>query len=159
MMPEGEPVKQFKKEKKRVLMICLEAVFKNHVKKLELTDHWEVDSAALELYHIGESPNERAIDILAKNGIKDYDHVARCIQNKDFEDFDWILGMDDYNIGRLNELKPKNSLARVELLGKYHPSGEIIIEDPYFSEDKYSFQKVYEQCALSIKSFLNEANE
>lgn len=39
--------------------------------------------------------------------------------------------MDDYNIERLNELKPNNSLARVELLGKYNPSGEIIIEDPY----------------------------
>lgn len=56
-----------------------EAVFKNYVKKMELTDYWEVDSAALELYHIGESPNERAIDILAKNGIDDYDHVARFV--------------------------------------------------------------------------------
>ena len=40
--------------------------------------------------------------------------------------------MDYYNLDRLYEMKPKNSRAQVELLGEYNPSGEMIIEDPYF---------------------------
>lgn len=39
--------------------------------------------------------------------------------------------MDEFNLSRLNDLKPKNCRAKVELLGKYHPNGKIIIEDPY----------------------------
>ena len=44
-----------------------------------LSDYWEIDSAALEGYHIGESPNQRALDILAENGIDDYVHKARFV--------------------------------------------------------------------------------
>ncbi len=29
-------------------------------------------------------------------------------------------------------MKPKNARARVELLGRYDPQGELIIEDPYY---------------------------
>lgn len=41
--------------------------------------------------------------------------------------------MDDDNISDLNNLKP-NDLCRasVELLGKYDPTGELIIRDPYY---------------------------
>lgn len=40
--------------------------------------------------------------------------------------------MDDANIQELNGLKPKKCKAKVELLGSYDPSGEIIIRDPYY---------------------------
>ncbi|XP_051165993.1 low molecular weight phosphotyrosine protein phosphatase-like [Leptopilina boulardi] len=152
-------------EKKRVLMVCLgntcrstiaEAVFKNYAKKMNYL--WDVDSAGLRGYHIGEGPNQRTLDILAKNGIENYYHIAKVIKNQDFEDFDWILGMDEYNLSRLKELQPKNCRAKVELLGKYHPNGEIIIEDPYFENDVTSFQTVYEQCVACIKHFLEQKN-
>lgn len=40
--------------------------------------------------------------------------------------------MDEGNISHLNSIKPRGSKAKVELLGKYDPQGEVIIEDPYF---------------------------
>ncbi|XP_043484099.1 low molecular weight phosphotyrosine protein phosphatase 1-like [Leptopilina heterotoma] len=152
-------------EKKRVLMVCLgntcrstiaEAIFKNYVEKMNYL--WEVDSSGLRGYHVGEGPNQRALNILEKNGIKNYHHIAKVIKNQDFDDFDWIFGMDEYNLSKLIELKPKNCRAQVELLGKYHPSGEVIIEDPYFENNITSFQTVYDQCVACVENFLKQEN-
>lgn len=40
--------------------------------------------------------------------------------------------MDNDNIQDINGLKPKECRAKVELLGSYDPSGEVIIRDPYY---------------------------
>lgn len=40
--------------------------------------------------------------------------------------------MDNDNIRELEKKKPKNSKAKIELLGKYDPNGDIIIQDPYY---------------------------
>ena len=40
--------------------------------------------------------------------------------------------MDDSNISELKDLAPSNSTAKIELLGKYDPEGELIIRDPYY---------------------------
>ena len=49
----------------------------------------------------------------------------------DFYKFNWILGMDYYNIQLLINMQPETSISKIELLGQYDPSGEKIIEDPY----------------------------
>ncbi|XP_006620838.1 low molecular weight phosphotyrosine protein phosphatase-like isoform X1 [Apis dorsata] len=128
-------------EKKRVLMICLgnlcrspiaEAVFNDQINKLGLSDSWEVDSAAIIGYHIGKNPDHRSMSIIKEKGITNYSHRARQITRDDFIKFDWILAMDNSNIQYLNTMKPPNTTAKIELLGKYDPRGELTIRDPYY---------------------------
>ncbi|XP_043279435.1 low molecular weight phosphotyrosine protein phosphatase-like isoform X2 [Venturia canescens] len=154
-------------EKKRVLIICLgnicrspigEAVFQHLIKKDGLEDKWEVESAALIRYHLGKSPDHRAMSTLREKGITDYSHKARLITEEDFIKFDWILGMDNDNISDLNHMKPADSKAKIELLGKYDSKGEIIIRDPYFDNDSAGYAKAYEQCLRSLTSFLEQHN-
>lgn len=40
--------------------------------------------------------------------------------------------MDEINLSDLNEIKPTNTTARIELLGKYDYGNTEIIDDPYF---------------------------
>lgn len=54
------------------------------------------------------------------------------ILEADFNEFDWIFGMDHENVEDLNIQKPENCRAKVELLGNYHPKGNTIIQDPYY---------------------------
>lgn len=54
------------------------------------------------------------------------------IKQADFNEYDWIFGMDHENIKDLNSQKPENCRAKVTLLGSYDPSGDIIIRDPYY---------------------------
>ncbi|XP_014474630.1 PREDICTED: low molecular weight phosphotyrosine protein phosphatase-like [Dinoponera quadriceps] len=152
-------------QKKRVLMICLgnicrspiaEAVFDSEIGKRGLRNHWEVESAALIGYHTGKKPDHRALSTLKENGITNYSHRARPIKQNDFENFDWIFGMDNDNMIELNNLKPRACRAKVELLGSYDPSGEVIIRDPYYDSGNTGFQKAYEQCLRSVTAFLNK---
>jgi low molecular weight phosphotyrosine protein phosphatase len=54
------------------------------------------------------------------------------VKKSDFNEFDYIFGMDDDNMDDLNSLAPSGSKAKLELLGTYDPEGERIIRDPYY---------------------------
>lgn len=152
-------------QKKKVLMVCLgnscrspiaEAVFSNHLKRMNLNDFWEVDSAAILQYHVNKSPEPRAITTLNKNGITQYTHKARVIKKEDFYKFNWIFGMDGGIVYKLCEMQPADSTAKIELLGEYDPTGELHVRDPLFDDDSAGFEKAFEQADRSIKEFLNK---
>ncbi|XP_014214801.1 low molecular weight phosphotyrosine protein phosphatase-like isoform X2 [Copidosoma floridanum] len=131
--------------RKKVLMVC----FEDH----NIQDDWEVDSAALYDYHEGKNINTKSREVLEKHGITSYRHLARTITKEDFDNFDWILGMDYYNIQHLGQIQPQGSSATIELLGQYDLEGDKIIEDPYFDTDSSRFEKCYQQCLRFIPLF------
>ncbi|XP_076641595.1 low molecular weight phosphotyrosine protein phosphatase [Halictus rubicundus] len=151
-------------QKKKVLMVCLgnscrspiaEAVFSDQLKRMNLNNFWEVDSAAILQYHVNKSPEPRAMNTLNKNGITQYTHKARMIKKEDFYKFDWIFGMDRDIVCELCDIQPEDGRAKIELLGKYDPTGQLDIRDPLFDDDSIGFEKAFEQANRSIKEFLN----
>ena len=58
----------------------------------------EIDSAGTGAYHTLEPPDYRTMQTLRKNGISDYDHGARKVENDDFESFDYVFAMDGHNL-------------------------------------------------------------
>lgn len=102
------------------------------VKKAGVKREWEIDSAAIEAWHVGKRPNPRAVAVMEKYSLA-YDNRARQITTDDFYKFDYILGMDDYNVEDLTELKPNDAKAQIFLLGDFDPDpqGDRNIRDPY----------------------------
>jgi len=47
-----------------------------------LFNFWEVESAAILGYHVGNGPEPRAISTLRKAGITNYSHIARQVSYK-----------------------------------------------------------------------------
>jgi len=153
-------------EKRGVLFVCLgnicrspiaEAVFAHIIAERNLTDKWFCDSAATAGYHTGSQPDSRARNVLKNHSITTQ-HRARVLKKEDFTKFEYIFGMDHNNIEDINEVKPKNATAKVELLGSYDPEGELIIEDPYYQKGEKGFEKNYEQCLRSCNAFLDKVN-
>ena len=104
-----------------VLFVCIgnicrsptgEAVFKSLVDKEGLSDKIKVDSAGSSDYHIGEAPNNHSTESAAKRGYK-LEGRSRQYSEKDFEDFDYIIGMDVSNKLHLKALAPDDYRTQI----------------------------------------------
>lgn len=151
-------------DKRSVMFVCLgnicrspmaEAVFKHVVQENGVVDKWYAESAGIGGWHVGCSPDSRTMTVLQNNGIQ-FKHSAQQLVKEDFNKFDFIFGMDQSNMSELNSKKPKGSKAQVLLLGSFDPEGDTIIRDPYYDSDNRGFEKCYQQCMRSCKSFLNK---
>ncbi|XP_076340790.1 low molecular weight phosphotyrosine protein phosphatase-like isoform X2 [Tachypleus tridentatus] len=151
-------------KKKSVLFVCLgnicrspiaEAVFAHIARQRGVLDQWIIDSAATGDWHVGCQPDKRARNCMKKYGIE-MNHKARLVHEDDFNNFDYVFGMDENNINDLKEIAPRSYRAELELLGKYDPEGELIIQDPYYDRGDKGFERVYEQCIRCCNNFLDQ---
>lgn len=149
---------------KKILCICLgnicrspiaEAVFAKLIKERGLDGTWSVDSAALGSWHVGNSPDPRALSTLKKHDVP-YNNRARQITKADFEKFDFIFGMDDENMSALEHKAPKSTKAKLLLLGAFDPEEDRVIRDPYYDDGDAGFEKCYQQCMRSCAAFLDK---
>ncbi|XP_053680638.1 low molecular weight phosphotyrosine protein phosphatase 1-like [Anopheles nili] len=157
-------------EKKKALFICLgnicrspiaEAVFNKTISTAGVAEQWEVDSAAIGSWHVGRSPDHRALATM-KNHDLPYSNKARQIKKDDFEHYDYIFGMDEENIDDLKQRAPKASVgkAKILLLGDFDPEQPgAIIRDPYYDKGSEGFEQCYVKCVRCCSSFLAKAQK
>lgn len=141
--------------KKRVLAVCRGNICRSPTVDGLLRKHldpalFDVDSAAVMDWNIGKSPDPRSAKVAAERGIDISGLIARQVTDKDFADFDLILGMDRMNMEALNRLKPKGSRAGVAHLGALlHASKLNDIPDPYYDGEE-TFIEVFEMMETAV---------
>jgi low molecular weight phosphotyrosine protein phosphatase len=131
-----------------------------------------IDSCGTGAYHIGSSPDSRTMSTLKKNNITTYRHKARKFDpKKDFNDFEYILAMDDENLDDLQDLRKREvkkrgseeGVGRVMLFGEFgkrdtlgngRGKGEEV-QDPYYGGGE-GFDVAYEQAVRFTKGFLEQ---
>ncbi|WNK00366.1 low molecular weight protein-tyrosine-phosphatase [Thalassospiraceae bacterium LMO-JJ14] len=126
----------------RVLFVCLgnicrsptaEGVFRDLVRREGLSDRIQTDSCGTSDWHIGGPPDERACAEAERRGIDLSDLRARQIHPDDFNNFHYVLGMDDQNITRLLAQCPETGKERVKLFLSFAPEvGRSDVPDPYY---------------------------
>lgn len=99
--------------KKRVLFVCLgnicrspsaEAVFNNILEKEGLKNQIECDSAGTTAYHAGEPADKRMQGHAIQRGYR-LTSISRPVDPvTDFDEFDYIVGMDDNNVWDLKKM-------------------------------------------------------
>lgn len=151
----------------KILFVCLgnicrspmaEGLMKSKIENRSL-QNLAVDSAGTSNYHIGESPDKRMTETAAMHGIY-LSSRARQFKQKDFDEFDCIIPMDQSNKNNILKLarndKDKN---KVILMREYDEKSKgSDVPDPYFGGQK-GFEEVYEILDRSTEKLLNSILE
>ena len=126
----------------KVLFVCAgnicrsptaEGVFTQRVAQCQLARKITADSAGVGGWHIGEPPDRRAQAAALERGIDLSGLRARQVAATDFHAFDYVLAMDQDNLGALRTLRPADASATLSLFLDYAPSANITeVPDPYY---------------------------
>ena len=125
----------------KILFVCLgnicrspaaEGIMKAKLKRNGLVELFEIDSAGILSYHEGELPDSR---MRSHAALRDYvlDSCSRPVQYNDFFYYDRIIGMDERNISKLNQMAPDlESKAKISRMTDYcRCHSADYIPDPY----------------------------
>jgi protein-tyrosine phosphatase len=150
----------------KILMVCLGNICRSPLAEGILAsklpkDKFMVDSAGTGNYHIGKQPDSRSIAIAQKNGLDITNQRGRQFSSRDFDNFDYILAMDNSNYNYIIELaKTEEQKEKVDLiLNHLFPGDNVDVPDPYYGLQN-GFDMVYEMldetCAILAKKLIEK---
>lgn len=151
--------------KQRILFVCLgnicrspaaEGIFRDLVIRRDLQNRFEVDSAGTYAGHTGELADPRMRRAASARGIE-LTHRARQIREADFERFDRILVMDDYNYEDVHRLAPSRELAnKIYRMREFFQSSRYsYVPDPYY-EGRDGFELVLDLLEEGCQNLLED---
>jgi protein-tyrosine phosphatase len=143
--------------KTNVLMVCLgnicrsplaEGILKSKVNPEKV----HVDSAGTGDYHINDMPDSRSIAVAKRNGLDISNQRGRQFQSEDFERFDLIYVMDNFNFADVISLaRNEEDKKKVYLiLNEVFPGENVDVPDPY-QGGELGFKNVYKMLEEACK--------
>lgn len=116
------------------------------VKKAGISDRFFIDSKATSTEEIGNPPHYGTINKLRQMNIPVLKHAASQMTKADYENFDMIIGMDEWNYRNIMRIIKKDPEQKVSLLLDYtNRPGDIA--DPWYTGNfDQTFTDVMEGC-------------
>ena len=153
-------------EKKKILFVCLgnicrspsaEAVFRELVRREGMDQSIECDSAGTASYHIGEPADQRMQSHAIRRGYKLTSIARKFKPEYDFDNFDCIVAMDDYNEADLrNMASDTDELNKIVKITDFCSKGDYeSVPDPYYGGDD-GFELVLDILEDACEGLLNE---
>ncbi len=126
----------------KVLFVCLgnicrsptaDGIFRELVKREKLDQKITVDSAGTGDWHIGKAPDSRTVAAAKKRGYDLSVLRARQVSMADFDEFDYVLAMDNANLRDLQRLKPAHFTGHLGLFLEFgSDKNHREVPDPYY---------------------------
>ena len=126
----------------------------------QLTMEIEIDSAGTGDWHVGHPPDRRARAAGKRRGI-DVRGQARRVTTEDFDEFDYLIAMDQSNLDDLHRLAPhEEGRRKVALLRSFDPDSPpgAEVPDPYYG-DGSGFETVLDICESACHGLLQHIRE
>jgi low molecular weight protein-tyrosine phosphatase len=155
----------------KILFVCMgnicrsptaEGVFRKIIKEEQVEGYFIVDSAGTHAYHVGEVPDYRAQSAAKERNVELTHLRARKVIMGDFEDFDYILAMDEHNHAVLHKACPKKHRSKIKYFLEYAPHLETReVPDPYYG-GAYGFERVLdmvEEASIGLLNSLRKTGE
>ncbi len=135
------------------------AVMQSKVNQLGLELRVSIESSGTHAYHIGEQSDARSRQTAAARGI-DMEFIrAQKIAATDFTHYDFIYAMDADNLALLEQAKPQQSTAQLELFlsaaNRLGMTDRTIVPDPYYG-GAAGFTDVFDLVSIGCDAILHE---
>lgn len=127
---------------------------KELIRQNHLEDYIEVASAATSTEEIGNDIHYGTRDKLIQMGIPFTRRKARQITLKDYAEYDYLIGMDTYNIRNMLRLWGKDVDKKVHLLLEYAGSDRAIADPWYTGNFDDTYRDVREGCEALLNHIL-----
>lgn len=143
---------------KKIVFVCLGNICRSPMAEFvmkSLTDDYEIESRATSSWEHGNPIHKGTQAIFKSHGV-DYDSSKTSLQisKRDFEYFDYILGMDESNVSDLRQMCPQS------LKHKIHSFAAESVPDPWYTGD---FEETYDRVLTGCRDWLarleNEIND
>lgn len=130
--------------------ICRSTMAEAMFKEMVDNDEFEIDSAAVSREEIGNAIYPPAARKLREKGVPTGNHRARQVTRHDYEYYDYLICMDDWNIRLLMKLlggDPKHKICKLlEFTGS-----DADIADPWYTGD---FETTYNELVEGLNALL-----
>ena len=148
----------------RVLFVCHGNICRSPMAKFILTDlvekeglssQFRIDSAATSMEEIGNPIYPPAKRKLREHGISAEGHRAKRMRQGDYEQYDYLLGMEQYNIRNMLRILGGDPQHKVYRLLDFSQRPRDI-DDPWYSGD---FETAYRGILEGCQAFLEQMKE
>lgn len=130
-------------------------VFQDMVNKRGLAEQFYIDSKATSTEELGNPPHRGTVRKMNEMGIPMAPHRASQVQLSDYNKFDYIIGMDTWNMRNLNRMLKGDPDGKVYKLLAFHSDGRDIA-DPWYTGN---FDETYRDVCEGCEGFLQYLQE
>ena len=149
----------------KVLFIChgnicrstmAQFVFQHMVNDQGLKDKFYIDSAATSREEIGNPPHYGTVNKLRQEGIPVLKHRAIQMTKQDYKEYDYIIGMDAWNIRNIMRIIGSDPEKKVSMLLDFTDRPGTEISDPWYTGNfDATYDDVLEGCTGLLEHLKN----
>jgi len=143
----------------KILFVChgnicrstmAESVFTHMVNSRGLSHLFEIASAATSREEIGNPPHHGTVSKLRREGIPVVPHRAVQMTKADYDYYDYLIGMDEWNIRNMNRIAGGDPDEKIYKLLTFAGIGRDVA-DPWYTGD---FDATYQDVTKGLEAFL-----
>ena len=129
-----------------------EFIFKNLVQEKGLSDAYYVESAATSTEEIGNDMYPPAKRKLKEKGVPFSLRQARQVRYDEYEKWNYIIGMDKWNMQNLKRIFKTDPQEKVHSLLKNRD-----VADPWYTDDfERAYEDIYQGCTEWLERIQND---
>lgn len=128
-----------------------QCMFQDMVNKRGMADKFLIDSAATSREEIGNGPHYGTVQKLREVGIPVIPHRARQMTRADYDNFDYLIGMDSYNVTNMKRIAGGDPDSKIFQMLEFAGLSRSIA-DPWYTDN---FDATYNDLVLGLEGFWN----
>lgn len=149
----------------KVLFVChgnicrspmAEFVLKDMTKKLGLSDNFYIASAATSTEEIGNPVHHGTRNRLKQEGISCAGKYAVQLKKSDYNNFDYIIGMDQWNLRNMMRILRSDPEEKVKLLLDFSDNPRDIADPWYTGNFDITYADIVEGCQAFLQYLRRE---